>query len=73
MITAYNMEARNLPDEETGKRFNRLGRINALSLLYDCLSNKGRTYNESIDLGAYLSQIDSSVVQAHGVEGIRST
>jgi PAS domain S-box-containing protein len=73
MITALiRMEARNLPDEETGKRFDRLaGRINALSLLYDCLSSRGRAEDESIDLGVYLSQIASSVMQAHAVEGIR--
>jgi two-component sensor histidine kinase len=73
MITALiRMEARNLPDEETGKRFDRLaGRINALSLLYDCLSSRGRSDDQSIDLGVYLSQIASSVMQAHAVEGIR--
>jgi len=27
--------------------------------------------NDSIDLGTYLSQIASSVMQAHAVEGIR--
>jgi two-component sensor histidine kinase len=73
MITALiRMEARNLPDEETGLRFDRLaGRINALSILYDCLSGRGRREDESIDLGVYLSQIASSVMQAHAVEGIR--
>jgi PAS domain S-box-containing protein len=73
MITALiRMEARNLPDEEIGLRFDRLaGRISALSILYDCLSGRGRTEDESIDLGVYISQIASSVMKAHATEGIR--
>jgi two-component sensor histidine kinase len=73
MITALiRLEARNLPDAETGKRFDRLsGRIHALSLLYDLLSAQGRSETQTIDLGIYLSQIASSVMQAHAVEGIR--
>lgn len=71
MITALiRMEARNLSDGEKGERFDRLaGRVGALALLYDALSND--TSDESIDLGVYLSQIASAVMQAHAVEGTR--
>lgn len=73
MITALiRMEARNLPETESGKRFDRLaGRVSALSLLYDCLSDENYRDGDSIDLGVYLSQIASSVMQAHAPEGIR--
>jgi two-component sensor histidine kinase len=51
-------------------RFDRLaGRINALALLYQALS--GESHEDSIDLGIYLSQVASSVMQAHATEGIR--
>ena len=71
MITALiRMEARNVGDAETGKRFDRLaGRIQALSLLYDAMSAGG--LEGTIDLGSYLSQIASAVMQAHATEGIR--
>lgn len=71
MITALiRMEARNVPDGETGERFDRLaGRINSLALLYDLLSGEGA--NDGIDLGVYISKIASSVMEAHAVEGIR--
>ena len=71
MITALiRMEARNVPDGETGERFDRLaGRIHSLALLYDLLSLEGA--DDGIDLGVYLSQVASSVMQAHAVEGIR--
>ncbi len=71
MITALiRLESRNLPDEATGERFDRLaGRINSLALLYQSLSEEGA--GESVDLGVYLSQIASAVMQAHAVEGIR--
>ncbi|MDB5705109.1 MAG: histidine kinase [Sphingomonas bacterium] len=70
MITALiRLEARNIPDDATGKRFDRLaGRIDALALLYRSLSEEG--VSESIDLGIYLSEIASSVMRAHAVEGI---
>jgi PAS domain S-box-containing protein len=74
MITALiRMEARNLGDAETGSRFDRLaGRVGALSLLYDRLSSPERTEDDMrIDLGSYLGQIASSVMQVHAVEGIR--
>lgn len=71
MITALiRMEARNVSDQETGERFDRLaGRINSLALLYRALSTEGQ--GDTIDLGIYLSQIASSVMQAHAPEGIR--
>lgn len=71
MVTALiRMEARNLPEGETGERFNRLaGRINSLALLYDLLSGEGIV--DGIDLGVYLSKIASSVMEAHAVEGVR--
>jgi two-component sensor histidine kinase len=71
MITALiRMEARNLPDSATVDRFNRLaGRIEALALLYNSLSNDDAT--DSVDLGTYLSHIASSVMSAHAPEGIR--
>jgi PAS domain S-box-containing protein len=71
MITALiRLEARNVADDETGERFDRLaGRINSLSLLYSALAGEG--LSDSIDLGVYLSQIASSAMQAHAGEGIR--
>jgi len=71
MITALiRLEARNVPDAETGERFDRLaGRINSLSLLYDALNARG--LGDTVDLGIYLSQIAAAVMQAHGIEGIR--
>ena len=71
MITALiRMEARNVVDGETGERFDRLaGRVNSLAILYDLLSGEGA--NDGIDLGIYVSQVASSVMQAHAVEGIR--
>ncbi|MEO6091562.1 MAG: sensor histidine kinase [Novosphingobium sp.] len=73
MITALiRMEARSVSDEEISKTFDRLaGRINALSLLYDQLSSPSGGAEDNIDLGAYLSMVASSVMQAHAVEGIR--
>jgi PAS domain S-box-containing protein len=71
MITALiRLEARNLPDDSTGSRFDRLaGRIEALALLYRSLSDDIDA--ESIDLGVYLSEIASAVMRAHAPEGIR--
>lgn len=71
MITALiRMEARNLGDSEAGARFDNLaGRINSLAILYDLLSGKGA--DDAVDLGIYLSQVASSVMQAHAQEGVR--
>lgn len=71
MITALiRLEARSLPDDSTGSRFDRLaGRIEALALLYRSLSDD--IDSETIDLGVYLSEIASAVMRAHAPEGIR--
>ena len=71
MITALiRMEARNLPETETGERFQRLaGRINALGQLYDLLHDDGG--QDGVDLGVYLSKVASSVMEAHAHPGIR--
>ncbi len=71
MIAALiRMESRNATDDETEEAFSRLaGRVGALALLYRSLSTDQP--GESVDLGTYLSQIASSVMQAHAVEGIR--
>lgn len=72
MITALiRLEARNLPaDDGSGERFDRLaGRINALAVLYDALSND--TADDQVDLGSYLGQVAAAIMQAHAVEGIR--
>jgi PAS domain S-box-containing protein len=71
MITALiRMEARNAQLPEEGDRFNRLaGRIEALSILYRSLYSGSEA--ETVDLGIYVSQIASSVMAAHAIEGIR--
>lgn len=71
MITALiRMESRNLPSDAAGDRFDRLaGRVGALAMLYGALA--GETSHESVDLGTYLSQIASAVMQAHASEGVR--
>ena len=70
MITALiRLEARNVSDDATGKRFDRLaGRIHALAVLYGALTQQNAG---AVDLGSYLGQIATSVMQAHGIEGIR--
>jgi PAS domain S-box-containing protein len=72
MITALiRLEARNIVDEWSGAAFERLaGRVNALALLYHSLSEEG-VVGETVDLGVYLSEIASTVMKAHAVEGIR--
>lgn len=71
LVTALiRLEARNVDENETGVRFDRLAdRVNALAVLYQSLSDKDQ--EDSIDLGIYLSQVASSVMQAHATEGIR--
>lgn len=71
MITALiRMEARNAQLPEEGERFNRLaGRIEALSILYRSLYSGNDS--ETVDLGTYVSQIASSVMAAHAIDGIR--
>lgn len=71
MITALiRLEARNLRGNPAKEPFDRLaGRVESLSLLYRSMSES--RVDDSVDLGIYLSQIASSVMQAHAVEGIR--
>lgn len=71
MITALiRIEARNARGTITTLPLNRLaGRIESIQLLYRLLSDHQTA--ETIDLGVYLSEIASSVMRAHAVEGIR--
>lgn len=71
MITALiRLESRDAAGDESGESFSRLaGRVSALAVLYGTLSPNSE--GGSIDLGTYLSQIASTVMQAHAVEGIR--
>jgi PAS domain S-box-containing protein len=71
MVTALiRLEARNLPEEASGERFDRLaGRVEALALLYSLLS--GESGENTIDLGVYLSQVAAAVMKAHASEGVR--
>jgi PAS domain S-box-containing protein len=70
MITALiRAEARNVSDEISSKKFNRLaGRINSIQIIYRLLSEFSD--RDEIDLGVYLSEIAASVMHAHGTEGI---
>jgi len=69
MITALiRLEARGHPSVESAS-FERLAsRVSSLSILYDVLSRNGHA--DEIDLGAYLGQIASAVMQSHSREGI---
>lgn len=71
MITSLiRSEARNYKDDESSEGFSRLaGRVNALAVLYEALS-LDKT-DDQVDLGAYLGQIASAVMQAHATEGVR--
>jgi len=71
MIAAViRLEARNAQGRLDTDPFDRLaGRIEAVQLLYKSMSEHER--GEEIDLGVYLSEIASSVLRAHAVEGIR--
>lgn len=71
MITALiRLESRGIPDDATAERFDRLaGRVESLGLLYRSLSEGPQ--GDTVDLGTYLSQIATSVMKAHAVEGIR--
>lgn len=70
MITALiRLEAKTGVGDQSGQGLDRLaGRVEALALLYQSLSDENR--DEVIDLGIYLSQIASAVVRAHATEGI---
>jgi PAS domain S-box-containing protein len=71
MITALiRIEARNAQGRLDTVPFDRLaGRIDAIGIVYKLLSDHGQ--GDEIDLGAYLSEIASSVMRSHAVEGIR--
>ena len=71
MITALiRLEAHALPDGAAGKSFDRLaGRIESLALLYRALG-ENTPGEDCIDLGTYLSQIASTVMRVHAVEGV---
>jgi two-component sensor histidine kinase len=62
-----------MPGRSTGWRagsFDRLaGRVDSIQLIYKLLSE--RDVREEIDLGVYLSEVASSVLHAHAVEGVR--
>ena len=71
MITALlRIEARNAQGRIDTAPFDRLaGRIDSIQLVYKLLSEHGSS--DEIDLGVYLSEIASSVMHSHAVEGIR--
>ena len=71
MITALmRIEARNAQGRMDTGPFDRLaGRIEAIQILYASLT--ARAESNEIDLGVYLSEIASSVMRSHAVEGIR--
>lgn len=70
MITAIiRAEARNNINAGTDT-FSRLeGRVRSIQIVYKLLSDFSQS--DEIDLGVYLSEIASSVMHAHAVEGIR--
>lgn len=71
MITALiRIEARNARGRMDHEPFDRLaGRIESIQTIYRLLSDLGE--KDEIDLGVYLSEIASSVMRSHAVEGIR--
>ncbi|MDN3565561.1 sensor histidine kinase [Paeniroseomonas aquatica] len=80
MIAALiRIEARNAQGGMDPAPFDRLaGRIEAIQILYGLLSDSDRDGSRAaagqvstIDLGSYLSDIASSVMRSHAVEGIR--
>lgn len=74
MIAALiRIEARNAEGGTDRAPFDRLaGRIEAIQILYGLLSDGSKDAKDStIDLGIYLSDIASSILRSHAVEGIR--
>ncbi len=71
MIAALiRIEARNYYNKQERVPLDRLeGRINSIQIIYRLLSDSSQS--DEIDLGVYLSEIASSVMHAHAVEGIR--
>lgn len=70
MITAIiRAEARNNNNIDTDTLSRLEGRVRSIQIVYKLLSDFSRS--DEIDLGVYLSEIASSVMHAHAVEGIR--
>jgi PAS domain S-box-containing protein len=71
MITSLiRIEARTYYNNIDRTPLDRLeGRINSIQIIYRLLSDFSQS--DEIDLGVYLSEIASSVMHAHAVEGIR--
>lgn len=70
ITTLIRVEARRSREPGAGGGFDRLaGRVEALGLLYHALAEEKS--HDAVDLGIYLSEIASSVMRAHAVEGIR--
>jgi FixJ family two-component response regulator/two-component sensor histidine kinase len=71
MITALiRAEARNYFNKNDKISLDRLeGRINSIQIMYKLLSDFSKS--DEIDLGVYLSEIASSLMHSHAVEGIR--
>ena len=71
MITALiRIEARKAQGQLDTHPFDRLaGRINSIQLIYKLLSESGK--GDEIDLGAYLSEVASSIMHSSATEGIR--
>ena len=70
LITALiRLDARTVRGEDKATLDRLAGRIEALHFLYQALSNDPG--GQEVDLGHYLSQIATGVMQAHAVEGIR--
>jgi two-component sensor histidine kinase len=70
MITALiRLETRNSATPDKGSFARLAGRVEALAILYRCLSEDED--KEEVDLGIYLGQIASAAMTAHAAEGIR--
>ena len=70
LITALiRLDARNQRNGDTINLDRLAGRIDTLQLLYRDLTAEG--LGEAVDLGHYISQIASAVIQTYAVEGIR--
>jgi two-component sensor histidine kinase len=70
LITSLiRFEARRLPEQGGGERFDRLaGRVGVLSLLYQSVTQADTA--RTVDLGVFLSQIASAAMRAQASEGI---
>jgi len=70
ITTLIRLEARSLPPDAPDDPFTRLaGRVASLAVLYRLLSDD--TASDGVDLGAYLSQIASTIMEAHATAGVR--